>query len=363
MTKRQINAPGSRLGLTIIFLILIICLWGVVTVYNASVVEAYRDFGDKYHFATQQLKWLGLGIALFFIAAKIPLSWIRKFSLPLLIFSLFLMLIVLIPGVGGKVMGARRWINLAGFTLQPSELMKLSLIIYLSFWLEKPRPVGSFLLLLGAILGLTMLQPDLGTAIILASTGFIIYYLSGAPLVELLLIGLGGALSSLVLIFSSAYRKARVLTYLDPTKDPLGTSYHINQVLLALGSGGWLGVGLGRSRQKYEFLPEATTDSIFAVLGEEIGFLGSLVIIALLITLCLLILKTAIRSHIRFNQLLAGGIGVWLGSQTLLNLAAMVALVPLTGIPLPLISYGGSSLVTILTGLGLIINIVSSEKL
>lgn len=363
MARKYFQKPKSRLGLTITLLIFFLCLWGIVTVYNASVVEAYRDFNNKYHFATQQLKWLGLGFCFFLIAAKIPLSWVRKASLPFFIFSLFLMLIVLVPSIGGKVMGARRWINLAGFTLQPSELMKLSLIIYLSHWLEKERSFGTFLLLLVGVLGLTMLQPDLGTAIVLASSGFIMYYLSGAPLIQLLTLGFGGAIASLILIFSSTYRRARLLTYLDPTQDPLGASYHINQVLLALGSGGWLGIGLGRSRQKYEFLPEATTDSIFAVMGEEIGFLGCLVIIALLISLCLLIIKVALRSNARFNQLLAGGIAVWFASQTLLNLAAMAALVPLTGIPLPLISYGGSSLVTILTGLGLVINIVSSEKL
>ncbi len=275
--------------------------------------------------------------------------------------SVLLMIAVLIPGIGSKVLGARRWINIAGFSLQPSEFMKLALVIYLASWLEKPRAIISFIAIIVPILGLVMLQPDLGTAIIIASTSFLLFFISGAPIKDLLMLFLGGGFGVLLLIITSTYRRARLFTFLDPTKDALGTSYHINQILIALGSGGLAGVGLGRSRQKYQYLPEATTDSIFAIIGEETGFIGAILIIGLLLTLVFMCFKVASRCQSRFNQLLAAGIASWIASQVFLNISAMVALVPLTGIPLPLISYGGSSLITVLTGIGILLSITRHE--
>ena len=350
------------LALPLFALTLTLLLLGVLAVYNASVVEAYRDFGNKYHFVVQQLKWVILGVILLLTASRLPPNFYKKIAVPFFIFSLILMIAVLIPGIGNRLQGARRWINVAGFTLQPSELLKLSLIVYLAAWLESPKPLANFLFILGLVIGLTMLQPDLGTAIILATTGFLMFYISGAPLLQLSGLALGGLVFGLIMIVSSPYRLARLSTFLDPTKDPLGASYHINQVLLALGSGGITGVGLGRSRQKHEYLPEATTDSIFAVIGEELGFIGSITLIFLLLGLILLAFKVASRSKSRFQQLLAAGVAGWISSQFLLNISAMVALVPLTGIPLPLISYGGSSLITTLAGIGILASVARSIK-
>ncbi len=357
----KISSPRR---LTIFFLTItaLILLIGISAVYNASVVEGYRDFNDKYHFVSQQLKWLGIGLIFSFIATRLPSSFYKKIAPTFFLATLILMIAVLIPGIGNKVQGARRWISLGNFSLQPSELLKLSLIIYLAAWLETPKPLTNFLIIIGIVVGLTMLQPDLGTAIVLVSTGFLLFYLSGASLSHLSLFSLGSLFLGTIMIILSPYRRARLATFIDPTTDTLGASYHINQVLLALGSGGPFGVGLGLSRQKYQYLPEATTDSIFAIIGEELGFIGGIILILLFLSLILTAYKIASRTNDRFQQLLAGGIAGWIATQFLLNLSAMVALVPLTGIPLPLISYGGSSLITILIGIGIITSVARSIR-
>ncbi len=354
---------SARLTSVIFFLTLTLLFIGIIAVYNASVVDAFNLFHNKYYFAIQQLKWAVLGIFSLILASRIPPQVFKHFALYILGFSLLLMILVLIPGIGTQVLGARRWINIAGFTLQPSEFMKLSLIIYLASWLETPRPLFSFAAIIVPILALVMMQPDLGTALIIASTGFLVYFISGTPLIQIVTASLAGLTSGLLLILTSSYRRARLLTFLDPTHDPLGVSYHINQVLIALGSGGLAGVGLGRSRQKYQYLPEATTDSIFAIIGEEMGFIGALFILCLLLSLVFVCFKVASKARNRFNQLLAAGISSLLATQILLNISAMVALVPLTGIPLPLISYGGSSLIIILTSIGILISIARYEHI
>lgn len=338
-------------------LTIILLLLGVVAVYNASIVEAFQNFNDRFYFAKQQFIWASFGVVVMLIASRFPLEWLRRLAPLFFVFALILMVVVLIPGVTPKIMGARRWIVIGGINLQPSELMKPALIVYLASYLSKPRPVTAFLVLIGIVVGLTMLQPDLGTTIIITATGFLLYYFSGAPLKHILSIGSLGALTGSLLILLSPYRRARLLTFLDPTTDPLGSSYHINQVLLALGTGGLTGVGLGRSRQKYNYLPEATTDSIFAVIAEETGFIGAMVLVTLLLLLILMLYKIAFHAKPGFQQLLAAGIASWIACQAVLNIAAMIALVPLTGIPLPLISYGGSALITTLAAIGLSINI------
>lgn len=218
------------------------------------------------------------------------------------------------------------------------------------------------MLLSGIVLGLVVLEPDLGTAVVITTTGFLVYFLSGAPLFALIILGLTGFLVSLILILSSGYRKARLLTFFNPTQDPLGTSYHIRQILIALGSGGLFGLGIGRSRQKYAYLPQATTDSIFAIIAEELGFLGAAAVIALVLLVMYRGFKIASHSPNRLGQLLAGGITSWLGLQAFINLASMVVIVPLTGVPFPFISYGGSSLFISLTAIGILLNISRFTK-
>jgi cell division protein FtsW len=355
------NPKPKNLSARIFLLGLGLSIIGLIAIYNSSAIEGYTDFGDKYHFVKNQLVWLSLGITLFFVTQNISLDLIKK-STPVIFFvSLFLMVLVLIPGVGSKLQGARRWLSLGPIGIQPSELFKLSLIMYLASWLESPKPLKAFLLLILSCLALVMFQPDLGTASVIVASAFTLYYLSGANLKDTSFFFV--FLSSLValLIIISPYRLRRLQTFLDPTQDPLGSSYHINQVLLGLGSGGFSGVGLGKSRQKYAYLPESTTDSIFVVVGEELGFIGGAILIGLFLVFILSAFNIVGQASTQYQRLLGSGLTLLLLTQVFVNLGAMVALLPLTGMPLPFISYGGSSLITTYISLGIIANIAKAR--
>jgi len=333
-------------------------------IYSASVAEAYRDFGSKWHFVLLQAKWAVVGIFFMLIASRVPTRTWQKLAPSILLGGLLLLLLVAIPGIGTKVQGARRWLVLPFITLQPSELIKLVEVIYLSSWLSKKGiTIAQFLAFLAMTAGLIMLQPDMGTAMVVTLIAITMFFTSGQSLKDLLVICAVGALLAGLFIAFEPYRLARLSTFLDPTSDPLGSSYHIRQVILGLGSGGISGLGVGRSRQKYEYLPESTTDSIFAVVGEELGFIGGIILIAFFTYLLSLIFKIATNANNTFSSNLAAGIGSWIGIQVLLNLAAMVALTPLTGIPLPLVSYGGSALIMVLVGIGVALSVAKEEKL
>lgn len=221
----------------------------------------------------------------------------------------------------------------------------------------------AFLLLTGSIFGLVMLEPDLGTGIIIVGTALVMYFLSGAAIKHIALLFPLVIIGVIVLAISSPYRFRRLTTYLNPESDPLGASYQIRQVLLSLGSGGWTGIGIGKSRQKYEYLPEANTDSIFAIIGEETGFMGTTLVVGAFAFLVWRMFRVAAHSADSFGKLLAAGIASWIGIQSVLNIGAMTAVVPLTGIPLPLISYGGSSLVILLAASGIVVNISRQQKI
>ncbi len=347
----------SRLPLAILFIGIAVACFGLLAIFDASVIDAYRTFGDKFHYVKQQALWLCVGIIAALVASSIPLDWIKKNAHIFYAATLFLMVLVVIPGIGSKFLGARRWLVLGPAILQPSELLKIAFAIYLAKWLEMDRNIKQFLLLVGINSLLIMLQPDLGTAIIIIGVSFLVYYLSGAKLKEIFSFSAILLTAISLLILTSPYRLNRVKTFMDPTTDPLGTSYHINQVLYGLGSGGMGGVGLGRSRQKYAYLPEATTDSIFVIIAEEFGFIGSSLLILVLVGLTLASFRIALSVNDKFDKLLASGISLLFLLQIFVNLSSMVALTPLTGIPLPFISYGGSSLVTNFISLGLLINI------
>lgn len=328
-------------------------------VYDSSVAIALRDFGDQYHFVRDQVKWLILGFIAFGVFATVPYTLFKKFAVPILLGTLVLLLAVFIPGIGIRALGAHRWINFGFFVLQPAEFAKLSVIIYLSAWFstkEKERFLA-FVLFIGMIVGLVVIEPDLGTSITILLTSLAMYFLSGAPIKHFLLLlpFLGAGVAGLAIF--EPYRLRRILTFLNPDLDPLGASYQIRQALLALGSGGLFGIGLGKSRQKYEYLPEANTDSILAILGEELGFLGTFAVVCLFLFLVWRCFKIARRVNDPFAKLFVMGVGSWIGIQAFVNIGSMVAIVPLTGIPLPLISYGGSSLIITLGALGIVYNI------
>lgn len=351
--------PRSRHFYVLMLLVFMLLVLGIGAVFNASSVEAQRLFGDKYFFARQQLKWVIVGSVVWITTFVIPINWWKKISPLLLGTGIVLMIAVLIPGIGENINGARRWINLFGASLQPTEPLKLFMIIYFSAWLEKQaqEKFKGFLVILGVVAVLAMLQPDLGTTIVITTISFAMYYLSGANLKNIYILFAVVIFFALFFVVSSPYRRDRLHTYLDPTADPQGKSYHINQALVAIGSGGWTGVGIGRSRQKYAYLPMASTDSIFAVISEETGFVGGLVLIGIYLAIITTAFKIALGAPSKFESLLAGGIGCWILAQFGLNMAAIVALIPLTGVPLPLISYGGSALVSVMMGVGILANI------
>lgn len=347
---------GLRPGIIFLTGFLVAC-FGLLAIYDASIVDAFRTFTDRFHYVKQQAWWLVMGTVIALITARIPTQWLKKLAPVFLVITIFFLLLVLIPGVGSKFLGARRWLILGPIVFQPSELLKITLVIYLSHWLEKEREMKYFLGLIGVLAILIMLQPDLGTAIIIVGVSFLQYYLSGAKIKDLGFFSIILLSAAALLIISTPYRMNRIKTFLDPTSDPLGKSYHINQVLYGLGSGGWDGVGLGQSRQKYAFLPEATTDSIFVIIAEEFGFLGSSFLVITLVILIRSSLQVAQLVTEKFDKLLASGISLLFLIQIFVNLGSMVALIPLTGVPLPFISYGGSSLVSNFIALGLLINI------
>lgn len=358
----RIRKPRNRLtppDRWILIAVLILTLIGILMVFDSSVAIAFRDFSDRYYFVREQVKWLLIGFIALIICSRIDYHRWKPLALPLLMGTLLLLVLVFIPGVGIHALGARRWIQTGLFVFQPAELAKFSLVVYLSAWFSAPERgrTAAFLLLLIMVVGLVVLEPDLGTSIVILTTAIALYFMSGAPLWHFALLTPVMFLSALGLALSSPYRFRRLTTFLNPQSDPLGASYQIRQVLLALGSGGLFGTGIGQSRQKYEYLPEANTDSIFAIIAEEIGFIGSAIVILLFLFLIWRGFRAARRAPDQFGKLLASGVSVWIGIQTVINLSSMVALVPLTGVPLPLISYGGSSLIVTMSALGVLLNI------
>lgn len=335
----------------------VLSIFGLIMIYDASCVSAIRDFNDKFHYLKLQLVWLVLGVAVFLFFSKFDYRKLRKIALPLFIINIIFLILVLIPGLGKEVLGGKRWLMLGPFRFQPAELVKLSLVIYLSSLFEWKRDFLPFLLVIGSILGLVMLEPDLGTSVVIIGTALSLYFLSGAPFRDFIYLFLFSVMIGPLLIITSDYRTKRLLTFFNMSRDLQGDSYHLKQILLAIGSGGILGRGLGESRQKFLFLPEVTTDSIFAVIAEELGLIGGLILIFGFVFLIYRGFKAAVDAPDKQGMMLAAGITIFIVLQAIINLSSMVSLVPLTGVPLPFISYGGSSLIVCLAGMGIIFNI------
>ncbi len=339
--------------------VMILTAFGLFMIYDASSYVAFRDFGDKYRYIKDQMMWVVIGFSALSIVSFIDYHKYYNLALPILLTAIGLLFLVFVPGLGISALGAKRWINLGFFVLQPSEVVKLSLVIYLSAWFstkEKGRFLA-FLMLIGFVIGLVMLQPDMGTAVVILGLSVILYFLSGGSILHILalapVVGIGG----LGLILLEPYRAARLTTFLNPNQDIATSSYHLRQILIALGSGGLFGVGIGNSLQKYAYLPEATTDSIFAIIAEEVGFFGVTIFILVVLFVIYRGFYISVRAKDSFGKLLAGGITSYLALQTIVNLGAQTALLPLTGVPLPFISYGGSALTVNLISIGILLNI------
>jgi cell division protein FtsW len=347
-------------------------LLGLFILSSAGSAVGYQSFGDSYYFIKHQvLNGLIPGILLFLLFSNINYQVWKRFTLPLLLLSIALLVIVFIPGIGAEYGTAKSWINLGGFSFQPAELVKLTFLIYLATWLEKRGIHGvkdlyygllPFMFLIGVISVLMLMQPDMGTLSIIIFMAMAVYFASGAKIKHVSLLIAGGMSFIYVLILNSPYRAARLTTFLHPELDPQGIGYHINQAFLAIGSGGFWGRGFGHSRQKFQYLPEATGDSIFAIMAEELGFIICVLIIFLFIFLMYRGLKTAKGSIDQFGRLLAIGIVSWFTFQAFFNISSMIGLLPMTGIPLPFISYGGTALAVTMAAFGILINISKQAK-
>jgi cell division protein FtsW len=352
----------KKVDKTLFYLVISLTFLGLVAVADASTPQALANFNDRYYFLKQQGLWAGIGIVAFFVALKIKYTFWEKIATPLFFASIILLILVLFPSFSYKALGARRWIDVGLISFQPSEIIKLSLILYFAKLAKVGKSAISYFLPLVVIVGLIMLQPDLGTALVVSAVAFTQIFVSGVNLLHFFGALVVGGVTAAILVLTSSYRRDRLHTFLEVTSDPLGKGYHIRQILLALGSGGIFGVGIGASRQKYLFLPEAATDSIFAIIAEEMGLIGAVLLIFLFALFIFKGFKISRNSPDKFSQMLATGITAWIGGQAFLNIASMVALTPLTGIPLPFFSYGGSSLVMILAACGILINISSHES-
>lgn len=338
---------------------------GIIMVYSASAIYAYERLGNSLFFLKRHLLFLFIGTVSMLFVMVIDYEYLKRYSRVLMIISLLLLALVLIPGVGHEAGGARRWLRIWGFSFQPSEATKLCLIIYMADVLsrkgnELKHFFSGFLppaIILGICLALVLLEPDLGTAILIALITFLMFFVAGAKIDHVVYMLLLAMPFLYFTIFRTPYRRNRILAFLDPWRDPKGTGFQIIQSFLALGSGGLIGVGLGQSKQKLFYLPASHTDFIFSIIGEELGFLGTLSVLVLFFILTLQGMRVAVRCNGRFGRLLSLGIVSMITLEAIIHIGVSTGSIPTKGLPLPFISYGGSSLVFHMLAVGILLNV------
>lgn len=350
----------------LIFAVIALIIFGLVILASASAVLSQKNFGQSYYFLKHQVFYgFFIGLVFWFIGQKIYYKRWAKLTPLFLLITLALLVLVFAPQIGYQYGGARRWIVLGPFSVQPAEIAKLTFILYLAALLhkkkEKVTDVSQGLipfLIITAIIGvLIILQPDIGTLGIIALSAGLIYFTAGGKISHLIGVGLLGLAVLFILIQTESYRLNRLIVYLNPEQDLQGIGYQINQALLAIGSGGLFGRGLGHSLQKWQYLPEPINDSIFAIAAEELGLTGASILIILFLIFAWRGFKIAKKAPDVFGRLTAVGITGWLVFQAFINMAAISGLIPLTGVPLPFISYGGSAMVVSLAGVGILANV------
>lgn len=356
----------------LVFLVVGLAVFGLLMLSSASAPLAFQKFGDHYFYLKRQVLFGFLpGLVAFWVLSKIDYRKFERWGTAFLIATIVLLGLVFVPGLRAEYGTAQSWINVFGLSFQPSELAKLTFLLYLSTWLasrdrEERRGFKTgfvpFAIVLGAISGLILLQPDLGTLFVLVLISVATYFVGGIAIRDMALLGIAGVGSLAALIKMAPYRAQRLTTFLHPELDPQGIGYHINQALLAVGSGGIFGLGFGQSRQKFLYLPEVAGDSIFAIIAEELGFLFAIVLPLCFMALVWLGLGVARRADDNFGKYLAVGIVFWLSFQAFVNMGAMLSLLPITGIPLPFISYGGTALLVALSAAGILVNISKQAK-
>jgi cell division protein FtsW len=338
---------------------------GVVMVYSASAIVAADRFRDPYYFLKKQLVWAALGGACLWAALRLDYRRLERWVLPLLALAAVLLVLVLVPPLGQAINGTRRWIRMGPVSFQPAELAKLALVVFLAAFVARRREaIGDAwrgfvppLAVAGALAGLVILQPDLGNAVTLLALTFAVLFLAGSRTRHLGYVAAAAAPLIVVAIALAPYRLRRIMAFVDPWQDPRGDGFQIIQSWLAIGSGGLLGRGIGDSRQKLFYLPEAHTDFIFAVIAEEVGLAGALAVLALFALVVWRGLRIGLRAPDVFGAYLALGITVLLATQTLVNLGVVTGLLPTKGLPLPFISFGGSALLVTMAATGILLNI------
>ena len=361
MTKTQ-----GKIDYWLLLITLTLLAFGLIVLYSASTVESYNNFGNTTHYIKHQLLFGGvLGLLGMYALAKIDYHIWRKLLPVLLCTSLFLLVLVKVPGFSYSTNGAARWLQFGPLTFQPSEIAKVVIIFYIAAWVDKKgRSLNDFyfgilpsLCIIALFALFILMQPDFGTMLVLLSISVIMLFVAGINWKYFLWTIVAGSLALWGFVKLEPYRARRLTSFFDPSIDPKGISYQINQALIAIGSGKWVGYGYGMSRQKYNYLPEAISDSVFAVLAEELGFLRVLIVLGLFIAFALRGLHVAKHAPDFFGKMTAVGIVSFITLQALINIGAMVKLLPLTGIPLPFFSYGSTSLFITLSAIGILLNI------
>lgn len=377
--KQVIQQHWHEPNYVFIGLLAVLLVFGLIILSSASSVAGFEKFGDPYYFVKRQLLYgILIGVPSMWVLSRIDYHIWKRYAFPIVLANIVMLVLILVPGIGVELLGARRWISLGGILFQPSEMVKLTFLLYLGVWLEARGKelhdsstgfVPFMMMITFLVLMIAGVQKDLGTMVVIGVIAVSAYFVAGAPWKHLGII-FASALAGLfflikllpIFIPSFEYRAHRLTVFLNPDVDPLGIGFHINQALLAIGSGGILGLGLGHSRQKFNYLPEVMTDSIFAVLAEEMGFVIAVVVVALYIVIMLQGYKIAKAAPDPFGKIVAIGITTWITFQAVVNIMAMLSLVPLTGIPLPFISYGSTSTATLLIAVGILINISRQTK-
>ena len=358
---------GSHVDYILIGAVALLLALGAQMVYSASVVIAHNEFGDETYFFTRQLTWIVVGTVALVVAASVDYHRWQKVSLLMLVVTVAALVLVLVPGLGTVQYGSARWLKLGPLpSFQPSEVAKITVVIYMADWLaRKGRGVSRFthgsipfLIILSVIAGLVVVEPDMGTAVIICAVAFSVFFVAGANLWHLV-IGFvpGGVLTAMVVTYAAPYRAERLAGYLDPFADPLGKGWQAMQTFIALGSGGLMGVGFGMSRQKAYYLPNAHTDSILAIIGEELGLVGTVTVILLLMVIGWRGLRIALRAPDPFGRLLALGLTAKILWQAIINIGAVTSSLPYTGVTLPFVSFGGNSLCMTMIGVGLLLSV------
>jgi cell division protein FtsW len=358
----------SRIAIFILTSLLIAT--GVVMIYSASAIYAYERYHDSGYYLKRHLLYLLIGLIATIGVMLFDYRRLKKWSRSILLASIILLILVLIPGVGREAGGARRWFKFFNFSFQPSEFAKLAVIVYLADFLSRkqnkikdffygflPSAIG-----LGAVGGFVLLQPDLGTAVSIMVIGAIMYFVAGANMVYLLWGFILSVPLLYIMVFNVAYRRRRILAFLNPWLDPRGAGFQIVQSFLALGSGGLLGVGLGKSQQKLFYLPASHTDFIFSIIGEELGLVGALAVVVIFILFLLNGAKIAFRAPDLFGQFVALGIVSKIGFEAAVNIGVTIGCLPTKGLPLPFVSYGGSALIFNMMAVGLLLNIGKARR-